>query len=615
MIPAGLSPQTIQRLQAGAAALQQGRPAEAKALLQQVLLDAPRLPDALHLYGVALFKLGDAVAAEPPLRQAIAADKRQASFHVGLGDALAALGRPVEAEKSYRAALVLDRRFAPAVRQLTLLLANLGRGAAALQVIAPLAASGLAAHGLLTANAAALKAAGRSAEAVEVYRKAVAAAPASGVAEHNLAATLGDLGRHQEAEAAARRALAKGGDAPETWLVLGRSLLRLARGEEAEDAFRAALSRRPGDLAAHRDLAQAIWMRTGAVAEATAALDADLFRSPDALGLRRLKAKVLEFAGDSAGADEVLSEAVARNPDDANLLLSAAHAAIEAGDPVRGLGFAERATAMAAADDPQAALGLCEALLANGRGAEVAAIAEPLSRRSDHGQQALAYLATAWRLMGDERYRALYDYDAFVRPAPMETPSGWSSLPDYLAELAIALNGEHRHKTHPLDQSLRRGSQIDHVLQMDHPALRAFPQAIDGPIRAYMAALGKGKDPLRARNSGDYRLHGAWSVKLRPGGGRHVDHMHPEGWLSSACYIELPGSVEEEGRQGWLKFGEPGVPTTPRLGPEHFVKPETGLLVLFPSYMWHGTVPFEGTESRLTIAFDLVPDRLRRDRA
>ena len=32
-------------------------------------------------------------------------------------------------------------------------------------------------------------------------------------------------------------------------------------------------------------------------------------------------------------------------------------------------------------------------------------------------------------------------------------------------------------------------------------------------------------------------------------------------------------------------------------------------LVLFPSYMWHGTVPFAGDEPRLTVAFDLVRAR------
>jgi hypothetical protein len=96
-------------------------------------------------------------------------------------------------------------------------------------------------------------------------------------------------------------------------------------------------------------------------------------------------------------------------------------------------------------------------------------------------------------------------------------------------------------------------------------------------------------------------------VRLRPHG-FHINHVHQLGWLSSACHIELPAAVEQsEDRQGWLKFGEPGVATQPALPPEHFVKPEPGRLVLFPSYMWHGTVPFEGDQDRLTVAFDVIP--------
>jgi len=37
------------------------------------------------------------------------------------------------------------------------------------------------------------------------------------------------------------------------------------------------------------------------------------------------------------------------------------------------------------------------------------------------------------------------------------------------------------------------------------------------------------------------------------------------------------------------------------------VKPKPGMLVLFPSYFWHGTVPFEDGGRRLTAAFDVVP--------
>ena len=61
------------------------------------------------------------------------------------------------------------------------------------------------------------------------------------------------------------------------------------------------------------------------------------------------------------------------------------------------------------------------------------------------------------------------------------------------------------------------------------------------------------------------------------------------------------------GQEGWLSFGQPGVPTQPPLAAEHFVKPEPGVLVLFPSYMWHGTAPFHGDGMRLTAAFDVLP--------
>ena len=71
--------------------------------------------------------------------------------------------------------------------------------------------------------------------------------------------------------------------------------------------------------------------------------------------------------------------------------------------------------------------------------------------------------------------------------------------------------------------------------------------------------------------------------------------------------VALPGAVAGERREGWIRFGRPGIPTRPPLEAQHFIKPEPGLLALFPSYMWHGTVPFSGDETRLTIAFDVVP--------
>ena len=51
------------------------------------------------------------------------------------------------------------------------------------------------------------------------------------------------------------------------------------------------------------------------------------------------------------------------------------------------------------------------------------------------------------------------------------------------------------------------------------------------------------------------------------------------------------------------------------LPPRRVVKPEAGTLVLFPSYMWHGTIPFHSQQPRLTVAFDLLPDENQAGRA
>ncbi len=39
------------------------------------------------------------------------------------------------------------------------------------------------------------------------------------------------------------------------------------------------------------------------------------------------------------------------------------------------------------------------------------------------------------------------------------------------------------------------------------------------------------------------------------------------------------------------------------------IRPETGLLVLFPSFFWHRTIPFQGGGKRISIAFDLIVGR------
>jgi hypothetical protein len=58
---------------------------------------------------------------------------------------------------------------------------------------------------------------------------------------------------------------------------------------------------------------------------------------------------------------------------------------------------------------------------------------------------------------------------------------------------------------------------------------------------------------------------------------------------------------------GWLKFGETALGLGGREPVARLVRPEVGMLVLFPSYFYHGTIAFEDEVVRTTIAFDVVP--------
>ena len=236
------------------------------------------------------------------------------------------------------------------------------------------------------------------------------------------------------------------------------------------------------------------------------------------------------------------------------------------------------------------------------------AIAQDILQTEPNSVVATTRLATAWRLMGDDRYGSLYDYDAYVGAYQIETPPGWPDLASYLKDLAATLTDMHRFKAHPFDQSLRQGSQTSqNLMRSADPTLRAFFAAIDAPIREHMAKIAARPGTHGARNTGAYRLADSWSVFLRPGG-YHVSHIHPQGWLSSAFYVEVPTQASDDPKAGWIEFGRPGQPTAPALAAEHALAPIPGRLVLFPSYMWHGTVPFASDERRISIAFDVVPD-------
>jgi len=601
-----LDPHLAEALGRANALLRAGRHSQARELLAGLVRAYPGIADAHRMIAESCFQTGDLIRAQKATRAWLRLAPGSAEAHYLLGVILTTGRLFVEAELAFREALRLDSAYLPAALELTRFLLTNGRAREAYDVIEPFAHEKSTSReaGLLCSTA--LASSGRPTEAVKLFRQILEKEPANHEARLRLAAALADSDQGTAAETEIRSVISQGLNSADTAFILARALMAQGRFAEAEIELHKAVRARPGHVTAQANLSELIWMRAGDIAQAGAALNSALSAHPELTELRIIKSRLLLSAGREIDALGVIEEGLARAQDDPGLLNMAANIALNF-DPPRALEFARRALRVAP-EDIRAMTAFGNASLGVGNVREALAMADALQRRDSRDGQSLAMRADALRLLGDPRHHELIDYRHFLRAEFIDTPPGWPDLAAYLADLAAALEASHGQRAHPIGNSVRLGGQMELIPERSaYPAIRAFPQSIDGPIRRYMQALGSGDDPLRRRNTGQYRIQGMWSVRLQPHG-FHVNHYHPQGWISSACYLHLPPAVRRGGA-GWLKFGEPPFPTVPRLEAEYFLKPLPGLLALFPSYMWHGTVPFPGepADARLTIAFDVVP--------
>ena len=108
---------------------------------------------------------------------------------------------------------------------------------------------------------------------------------------------------------------------------------------------------------------------------------------------------------------------------------------------------------------------------------------------------------------------------------------------------------------------------------------------------------------------GDYTLTG-WVINLNKGGSLKR-HIHKEGWLSGSLYLSIPNKKKKH--EGDIVFSLNGenYPTDGKFYPDKDVELKTGDMVLFPSSIFHSTIPFSGDENRITLAFDIIPKYMK----
>ena len=405
--------------------------------------------------------------------------------------------------------------------------------------------------------------------------------------------------RHEEA-LAEYSALEREGVVSETlFSAKATALLGVRRVDEAMAVFRQGAECFPTSARLHSEWADARRLSGMSKDEATDEFERALFRAPQDPGLRLACAQSLLRVQRTERATEITNEGLRQNGDHPALHWLLGACAVAAGD----FAAAEQAYRRAASLAPTKGIlkSLAHTLLRRGSAIEALAIIEPSMEAAPNDQEWLAYYCTALRIASDSRFSELADVESFVKIIDLPAPaSGWTGLVRTLDRFHASHNGA-------FEQIDQIAIQVPRPLMndMDDELRRFFSLALDA-TREFVRGLPRSMThPFLRRIREECRLAGAWTVRLIEGGS-HTNHVHPMGWISSAFYAKVPPRQEgDDPCAGWLTCGEPDAPM-PSCSPLRFVEPKVGRLVLFPSYMWHGTIPFPRGE-RMTIAFDMLP--------
>ncbi len=590
-------------------ALQSGRDAQALSLLNAILARWPEEPDALQLLGLLRRKNGDQEGAVEFFRRSLAARPAQPNVCHNLGNALLACGRRSEAEAAYAEALRLapdhiDARIA--LGEVQFEGGKIGPGCETLaRAVEQAPENGRA----WSSYGRALRAAEKYEEAVKALRRAVQLRPDHVGTRYNLAVALRLDGQAKAAADILQECRHVKPDLFEIAYVLGHCLQDLGQFDDAAAAYRDAIRIAPTSREAHDSLSQLLWQHEPGEAFLRSYAEV-LSQLPDEAPLLADLAEKLGLAGRTDDAIGMLRRSRVKGMDSPEIDYRLGQMLATQGEDLDEALTALRAAATASPVNHDSRYELIRLLLRLRRHEDAETALAPLLSAHPFDQQAIALRDLLLRLRGDPPAQGVDDLDRLIWADVLEPPEGYGGVEGFNRSLAQTLDRLHRAQRHPIGQTLRGGTQtMGNLLDRSEPEIVALRGMLEKAVASYIKRMPVApRHPLFGRRgSGAFRFSGSWSVRLSSEG-FHLNHIHPAGWISSCYYVSVPQEIAgATDGAGSLSLGQSNLDLGPEDRALRQIKPVPGLLALFPSYLYHGTLPFRAAEPRTTVAFDVIP--------
>ncbi len=546
----------------------------ANAIYARILDADPNHPDALNLSGVIAHQTGNQETAIRLIKQAISVNDANAGYYNNLGEAYRAFGRIPDSIKASESALRINPGDVAANNNLGLALQSLQRYDDARTAyeralaLAPNDVEVLLNLGNLHRAFCCL------AESADAFRKAIGISPGLAAGHASLGVTLAEAGDSE----AAVTALLKAVELDPLYVEAHKNLkkMRWSRGEHnrLDESFQAACERMPDSARAFHNLGAA------------------LLASHDYTGAEKALLRATRLQPDLGDAFDGLGQ-VYRDLDRLENALTVHERAVACA-PGNALFREEFGKTLIRAGEYQRAV------------SELRTGHELHPRRSS----ILAFLTIALNELGDPSVNELVDYEKFVRIAQIDVPEGYDSLEAFNANLHEELQKHYHNPYHPMDQTMRGGTQTpNNLFQNPTGLVRVLKDQITKVIKNFVDDLepDRGHPFLRFINR-DFVFTGVWSTII-PENGYDRSHVHNEGWMSGTYYAKVPDFDEAQLNEhdGCIQFGEPNtLYASKRNATRRIIPPRVGTVALFPSYYWHGVRKFDRNGVRHSISYDLI---------
>ena len=137
-------------------------------------------------------------------------------------------------------------------------------------------------------------------------------------------------------------------------------------------------------------------------------------------------------------------------------------------------------------------------------------------------------------------------------------------------------------------------------LEKDNP--RYFVNSIAGSVNVVFKDMGWNlKDQ-------ETKITSMWSI-INKKNASNERHIHSNNYISAAYYVKAPnncGDIVFHDPRSEATFRHPKISKLNRLNSNVFmIKPKVGLLVLFPSYLYHSVDLNKTDEERIVISFNI----------